>query len=133
MDEADETVRKLKWAWLIQREAYQRIRCHPCGVPQGPTPAEVQERMAEVQERMAEEKKKREKEEHRRQAQFEHDKRRMLAEKMERERQIERRDQEADAQRIFRMKMDARSQKSPEKKSFGRPQRLLLQPRVAII
>jgi hypothetical protein len=40
MDEADETVRKLKWALLIQREAYQRIRCNPCGVPQGPTPAE---------------------------------------------------------------------------------------------
>jgi hypothetical protein len=54
LDEADETVRKLKWALLIQREAYQRIRCNPCGVPQGPTPAEVQERMAE-------EKKKREK------------------------------------------------------------------------
>ena len=45
-------------------------------MPQGPTPAEVQERMAE-------EKKKRENEEHRRQAQFEHDKRRKLAEKME--------------------------------------------------
>ena len=41
MDEADETVRKLKWALLIQREAYQRIRCNQCGVPQGPTPAEV--------------------------------------------------------------------------------------------
>ncbi len=46
MDEGDEIVRKLKWALLIQREAYQRIRCNPCGVPQGPTPAEVQERMA---------------------------------------------------------------------------------------
>jgi hypothetical protein len=107
MDEVDEIVRKLKWALLIQREAYQRIRCNPCGVPQGPTPAEVQERMAE-------EKKQREKEEHRRQAQFEHDKRRKLAEKMERERQIERRDQEAEAQRISRMKMDARLKKSPE-------------------
>ena len=37
MDEADETVRKLKWALLIQREAYQHIRCNPCGVPQGPS------------------------------------------------------------------------------------------------
>ena len=84
MDEADETVRKLKWALFIQREAYQCIKRNPCGVPQGPTPAEVQERLAE-------EKKKREKEEHRRQAQIEHDKRRKLAEKMEREMQIERR------------------------------------------
>jgi len=43
MDEVDEIVRKLKWALLIQREAYQHIRCNPCagGVPQGPTPAEV--------------------------------------------------------------------------------------------
>ncbi len=107
MDEADETVRKLKWALFIQREAYQCIKRNPRGVPQGPTPAEVQERLAE-------EKKKREKEEHRRQAQIEHDKRRKLAEKMEREMQIERRDQEAEAQRIKRMKMDARLQRSPE-------------------
>ncbi len=40
MDEADETVRKLKWALFIQREAYQCIKRNPCGVPQGPTPAE---------------------------------------------------------------------------------------------
>ena len=44
-------------------------------MPQGPTPAEVQERMAE-------EKKKREKEEYMRQAQKEHDLRRKLAEKI---------------------------------------------------
>ena len=75
-------------------------------MPQGPTPAEVQELMAE-------EKKKREKEEHRRQAQEGHDLRRKLAEKMEQQQHKERRDKEAEALRISYMKINAQLRMSP--------------------
>ena len=54
------------WALLIEQAAHQRLKINPCGVQQGPTPAEVQERMAEK-------KKKRAKEERMRQARYEHD------------------------------------------------------------
>ena len=64
---------------LADRAAHQRLKINPCCVPQGPTPAEVQERMAE-------EKNKREKEERMRQARYEHDQRRKLLEKIEWER-----------------------------------------------
>ena len=70
--------RKLEWALLIERAAHQKTRINPNGLKLRPTPAEVEARMAE-------EKRQREKEEHRRQALYEHDQRRKLAEKIERE------------------------------------------------
>ena len=84
--------RKLEWALLIERTAHQRTKINPDGLKLRPTPAEVQARMAE-------EKKQREAEEHRRQARFEYDQRRKLAERIIRERHIEQREKKAESER----------------------------------
>ncbi len=65
---------------LIERAAHQRTRINPNGVKLRPTPAEVEACMAEGKKQTDSEK-----EEHRRQALYEHDQRRKLAEKIERE------------------------------------------------
>ena len=70
--EAGEKIRKLDFALLLERAAHQRRRDNPTGARLGPTPAEVQARMAEEKEKRAQE-------EHRRQAQIERDLQRDLS------------------------------------------------------
>ena len=88
--EAGEKIRKLDFALLLERAAHQRRRDNPTGARLGPTPAEVQARMAEEKEKRAQE-------EHRRQAQIERDLRRELSIRTAYEKEKERRTTEAKA------------------------------------
>ncbi len=51
--ETGEKIRKLDWALLLERSAHQRLKENPLGHQLGPTPAEVQERLAKERERAA--------------------------------------------------------------------------------
>ena len=88
--ESAKKVEQLQWALLLERAAHQRRRDNPTGARLGPTPAEVQARMAEEKEKKAQE-------EHRRQAQIERDQQRDLSRRAAYESEKERRTKEAKA------------------------------------